>query len=358
MQSSALRAAADTARWADRHSAASRLTPEQSPRIVLLVVSLVAAFTIALVVTPLVATAQIARTYRVAVLANPTPEMPAYLQTFRASMLALGYTEGRNLSLDVRDTDPELMRVPTLVDELIAMNPDVLVGWESVAQVMRAKTTSIPIVLTGAIDPVRAGLAQSLRRPGMNVTGIAQLNDQLPAKHIEIMREILPRLARVGQLVDTTASGCKLVEEQARQAAGTFGAALVSYYVSNRDEIQRAFAEMEKERPDVLLPCPSAVLASFRNMLFENAVRLRIPLTSFVVANVPQGVLFSYAASRHEQFRRAAVYVDKILKGTNPGDLPIEQPTSFELVINLKTARTLGLRIPPSVLLRADRVIE
>jgi putative tryptophan/tyrosine transport system substrate-binding protein len=279
-------------------------------------------------------------------------------ESFRAGMRDLGYAEGGNLTLDVRLTDGDTSQLPALVDEVIALKPTVLVGWAQVAQVMRKKTTTIPIVLTGGIDPIRAGLAQILRRPGLNVTGVAQLTDLLPEKHLQLMREIQPRLARVGQLVDTTVSGGKLVEEQSRQAVQRLGAVFVPYYVQTRSEIEGAFSQMAKERPDVLLPCPSAVLLNFRELLIDNVLRLRIPFTSFIVANVREGVLFSYAASIHEGNRQAASYVDKILKGAKAGELPIEQPDRFEMVINLKTARLLGLTIPPSVLVRADRVIE
>ena len=260
--------------------------------------------------------------------------------------------------LDVRLVDREMAGVPAIVDEAIRLKPDVLVGWESVAQVMRAKTASIPIVLTGGMDPVGAGLAQSLRRPGLNATGVIQLHEVLPAKHIEIMREIFPQLRRVGALIDTTASTCTLVESHSRQAARGVGARITSYYVSTRTDIERAFAHMQNETPDVLLPCPSAMLFNFRDVLFDNVLRLRIPLTSVVPANVPDGVLFAYGASFHDTSRGAAMYVDKILKGAKPSDLPIEQPTKFELVINGKTARALNLTIPPSLLLRADHFIE
>ncbi|HEX9640723.1 MAG TPA: ABC transporter substrate-binding protein [Candidatus Krumholzibacteria bacterium] len=301
--------------------------------------------------------AQPAKVYRVGLVTLSGPEGRAYRDTFLGAMHGLGYVEGTNIVFDIREAGAAA-QVPGLVDELIALNPDVLVGWESVVQVMRAKTASIPLVLTGAVDPVKAGLAQSLRRPGMNVTGSAQLNDVLPAKHIEIARQIIPRLVRVGQLVDTTASGCKLIEARAREAAHSFGAVLTPYYVASREDIERAFSRMESERPDVLLPCPSSVLFAHRDLLFENVLRLRIPLTSYVVANVPAGVLFAYAASIHEGNRKAATYVDRILKGAKPGELPIEQPTNLELVVNLKTAQALKLAIPPAILLRADRVIE
>ncbi len=158
--------------------------------------------------------------------------------------------------------------------------------------------------------------------------------------------------------VDRNASACNVVERTAREATRRIGATFFPYYVNNGDEIKQAFARMEKDRPDVLLPCPSPVLGIHRKLLFDNAVRLRIPFISFVVAFMPDGVLFAYATSLHEIQRRAAAYVDRILKGAKPGDLPIEQPTRFELVVNLKTARALGLTVPQSVLLRADRVIE
>lgn len=302
--------------------------------------------------------AQVGRVFRVASIDAVTPEGREFGEAFRAGMRELGYVEGRNIVYETRATDRDMRSLPDMVDELIASKPDVLLANEHIAQVMRSKTTSIPIVLGVALDPVKAGLALSLRRPGLNVTGSAQLNDLLAAKHVEIIREILPRAGRIGQFVDTTQSGCKVVEEATAKAARSVGAVVVSYNVENRSDIERAFSQMEKARPDVLMPCPSLVLFNHRDLLFESAARLRIPFTSFGVSNVPPGVLFAYAASIPELYRRAATYVDKILKGAKPGDLPIEQPTRFELVVNLKTASALGLKIPQSVLLRADRVIE
>jgi putative ABC transport system substrate-binding protein len=311
---------------------------------------------------PLAAGAQIGRTYLIAnvELAKETNEHKSQIQAFRAAMRDLGYVEGKNLTVDWRFADNDVGRLRALVDEVIALKPDVLLAFEPVAQIMREKTTSIPIVLTGAFDPVRAGLAQSLGRPGMNVTGSTQLMDQLTAKHFEILRQILPRLTRIGQLVDTTAPGCRLIEEHARRSAQQLGIVFMPYLVGSRTEVEEAFSRMgtQRERPEALLPCPSPVLFSLRALLFESAVRLRIPFTSYVVTNLPLGVLFAYAATIDEGYHRAASYVDKILKGTGPGDLPIEQPTKFQFVINLKTAKALGLTIPPSLLLRADQVIE
>ena len=193
----------------------------------------------------------------------------------------------------------------------------------------------------------------------MNVTGSSLFLDQLAVKHIEIMRDIRPCLRRIGLLFDTTSdAACKVVEDGVRQAARSVGALSVSYRVSNRDEIERAFARMQSEQPDVLIPCPMPVLFNNRDLLFERAARLRIPFTSFVTASLPLGVLFSYSASFAESYRRAATYIDKILKGASPGGLPIEQPTRLELVINMKTAREFGITVPQAVLLRADRVVE
>ena len=302
--------------------------------------------------------AQAVRVYRVGVLTGPTGESTGTLDAFRTVLRGLGYVEGSNLILDVRIHDIEYKKVPDLVKDMMAQKPDVMVGWESLAQAMRAQSTTIPIVLAGGIDPVGAGLAQTLQRPGLNVTGAIQLNGELSEKHVGLAREIVPRLARVGLFVDRNASTCKAIEEHARKATRAIGATFVAYSVNNKADVEQAFALMEKDRPDVLLPCPSVVLFSLRPVLFENASRLRIPFTSFVVANVPPGVLFAYAADLKEIYRSAAGYVDKILRGANPAELPIEQPIKFEFVVNLKTARAYGITVPQSVLLRADRVLE
>jgi len=322
-------------------------------------IGLVVTLAICVGLAPLAARAQMARTYRVAMLEPfSTEEGRPYREAFLAAMRELGYVEGRNLILDLRTSDRDRTRVAALAEELIALKPDVLVSDSNAVQILREKTASIPIVLTASTDPVGDGVALSLSRPGLNVTGVAQLFDQLSTKHIEIMREILPRLTRVGMLVDSTSERCGRVESAARQASRTVGAVFVDYPVANRNEIEQAFSRMRTQRPDVLLPCPVALLFNNRDLLYENANRLRIPFTSFVTANLPLGVLFAYAPSFTEGYRKAASYVDRILKGANPGDLPIEQPTKFEFVLNLKTAKAFGLTIPHSVLLRADQVIQ
>jgi putative ABC transport system substrate-binding protein len=192
----------------------------------------------------------------------------------------------------------------------------------------------------------------------LNVTGSAIPFDALAGKHVEIIRQIQPRLFRIAFLYDTTSPRCAAVEQGARKAAQAFGAELLSYRVANREGVERAFTALATDRPGLLLPCPTAMLFNNRDAIFDGSLRLRIPFTSFVTANLPHGVLFSYAPSFAAGYRRAATFTDKILKGARPGELPIEEPTTFEFILNLKTARTLGLSIPPSVLLRADRVLE
>jgi putative ABC transport system substrate-binding protein len=303
---------------------------------------------------------QAGKVYRIGMLEPfSTAEAVPYRQAFFDAMRELGYIEGRNVIFDVRTGDRDTARLPPLVDELIALKPDVLVGSEVLAQVAQAKAVPIPVVMTISFDPVGAGVAQSLRRPGMNVTGVALFLDQLAGKHIEIMRETLPRLAPVGLIVDTTVPSIgKVVETGAGQAARSVGATLVIYRVANRNELEQAFSRMETERPDFLMPCPTPMLFNNRDLLYSSAIRLRIPFTSFVTANLPLGVLFAYAPSFAEGYRKAASYVDKILKGAKGGEVPIEQPTRLEFVLNLKTAKTMGLTIPSLIRLRADQIIE
>ena len=298
------------------------------------------------------------KVYRVVMVNLKSAEPSRVVEAFLLAMRELGYEQGRNLEFELLKAKRDASNLRAVADEAIARKPDVLLAWESLAQALRARSTNIPIVLTGSIDPVKAGLAKSLSRPGLNVTGFGQLNELLPAKHMELLREILPRMKRVAQLVESSAGGCRIAEALSAKAAQSIGCSLTPYYVSNLAEIEKAFAQMELDPPDALLPCPAPVLYAHRDLLFENVLRLRIPLTSYIVGNVPRGVLFAYAASLIELYRRAASYVDKILRGAKAGDIPIELPTTFELVVNLGTAKALGLAVPQSVLLRADRVIE
>ena len=275
-------------------------------------------------------------------------------EAFREGLREQGYAVGRDLILDVRYADGDRSRLPGIVDELIALKPEVLAGFESVAQVMQAKTSTIPIVLTNSSNPVAIGLARSLRRPGGNVTGVASLWEELPAKQIEILREILPRLSRIGLLLDTTYPGSKATEEVARKSAATVGARIVTYSVRDREELDQVLARIAKDRPEALMGGAGGVVINHARLITEEALRLKIPS----LGSLRMQSLFYYGPSLLQAYRDAAKYVDRILKGAKAAELPIEQPTRFELVVNLKVARAIGVRIPASVLGRADQVIE
>ena len=304
--------------------------------------------------------AQAGRTYRVASIWMATEAtVRPFEQVFLDALRKHGYVVGRDFVYESRYADGNAARLPGLIDELVALKPDVLAGIEQVARVMKDKTATIPIVLTNSSDPVAIGLVQSLARPGGNVTGASFLYEQLGPKHMELLREIFPRLAKVGQLHDTNVPSSKAAQENAREAARKLGLAYVPYHVASRADVERAFAAMAKDRPDALVPSAgSGMLFGLRPMVVENALRLRIAYTGGTAPHAEAGGLFSYGANLEEGFRLAASYVDRILKGAKPADMPVQQPTRFEMVINLKTAKALGVKIPHSVLFRADRVIE
>jgi putative tryptophan/tyrosine transport system substrate-binding protein len=307
----------------------------------------------------LTARAEPTRIYRVAYVAF---QDEAGNQPFHDALISVlrdrGYTLGRNILYEKRYANSQQTRVPALVDELLVLKPDVLVGIEQVARVMMSKTSTIPIVLINSIDPVAAGLVKSLSRPGGNVTGVSLQFRELVQKHLELLREIVPRLRRVGQFHDVNFPGGAKLEESAREAAASLGVEYVPYFFADRSGMERAFAEMARNPPDGFLPGGSALLFTLRHTMIDTLLRLRIPSGSLVPSFADLGALFSYGPSLEDSFRLAATYVDRILRGANPRDLPVEQPTKFELVINLQTAKHLGLTIPQSVLLRATRVIE
>ena len=304
--------------------------------------------------------AQAGKTHRVASawMATEATVRP-YEQAFLDALQKLGHVVGRNLVYESRYADGEPARLPGLIDELIALKPDLLAGIEQVARVMKGRTSTIPIVLTSSSDPVAARLVQSLARPGGNVTGSSTNYEQLGPKHIELMRELLPRMTKVAQLYDTNVPSSKAAEVNARQSAKKLGLSFFPYYVASRADVERAFVEMARNRPDALMGgAGSGMLFGLRQLTIENTARLRIADISTVASYADLGGLMSYGPSLEEAFRLAATYVDRILKGARPADLPVQQPTRFEMVINLKTAKALGVTIPQSVLLRADRVIE
>jgi putative ABC transport system substrate-binding protein len=313
----------------------------------------------ALLASPL-ARAQAGRTYRIgSVYLAASSTTKTYEEAFLDGLRELGFERGRNLVYDVRNCDGDPSRLPAAVDEVIALKPDLLAGIEQVAKVMRSKTATIPIVLTHSTDPVAAGLAKTLARPGGNVTGMAALTEVMSAKSVEILSEIVPQMKTVAVILDPNVPASANIERHVREAAMAKRATAVFYRARDRTELAQAFAATERDRPDGIINASgSGTLFGERQFIADNALRLRIPSAAATLASVEAGSLFAYSASLSGLFRQAASHAARILKGANPGELPIEQPTKFELVINMKTAKALGLTIPQSVLLRADRVIE
>ena len=276
-----------------------------------------------------------------------------------------GYVIGRNVALDMRYARGDYNRLPALAEELIALKPDVLIGIETSAQVMRSRTTTIPIVLSAGVDPVAAGLAQSLARPGTNVTGLAYRQDQLIAKQIEQLTEIVPKLQRIALLNyaaladEPIAPLVARYEQYAKAAASEKALTLIVTAARDPGGVRQAFAQIEKAGAQAIVVGSTGSAWQLRHEVIDQIRRLRLPsISALPAAWAEAGGLATYGPNFLENFRYAATYVARILKGAKPAELPIEEPAKFEFVINLKTAREIGIAIPRSVLLRADRVIE
>ncbi len=280
---------------------------------------------------------------------------------FLAGMKEHGYEVGRNFVFDARYADGDVARYPALVDEVIALKPDVLMGTSTgLAIEMKRKTAVIPIVTGTTSDPVGSGLAQSLARPGGNVTGMAVQIHELSAKHIELMAEALPGMRRVAVL--THLAGEKHLweryEELARTSAAAKGATVEAHRVKNLDEIRQVFHTLEKRRVDALLITPSPPTNILRRDIVESAAKIRLPSIGYEDGWARDGSLMSYGPNFAAAHRRSAYFVDRIFKGAKPGELPIEQPTVFSFLVNAKVAKAFGIKIPGPILLRADLVIE
>jgi putative ABC transport system substrate-binding protein len=314
----------------------------------------------ALLAAPLALAQQPGRSYRIGMawIADAATVQP-YQDAFLAGLRELGFERGRNLVVDVRNCDGNQALLPGAVDELLALKPDLLAGIEQVAQVMRRKTAAIPIVLTHSNDPVAAGLVKTLARPGGNVTGMSAMSELILAKQAEMMFELLPRLTRLAMFLDPGVPASSSMEQHVRAVAQSRGATLMSRYVKDHAELDQAFAEFERERTEGLLAGGgSGMLFPNRKLIAERGLALGIAVSGGAQAWAQTGSLFAYGPSLQDIMRRSASHAARILRGAKPGDLPIEQASVFELIINMRTARALGIRIPPTVLLRADRVIE
>ena len=295
---------------------------------------------------------------RIGVLVSGSPTTHKFMaDAFRQNLRALGYVEGQSVSLEYRWAEGKLDRLPDLAAELVRLEVDVMVvGGTPAVSAAKQATSAIPIVVWGAGDLVGAGLVASLARPGGNVTGTHDLSPELSGKRLQLLKETVPKLARVAVLRSRPESALPLRETEA--AARTLGVQLQLLEVRTPDEFQGAYAAMIRERANALVIVMSGFTLFHRRQLLDLAVKSRLPMVCEASEFAPDGCLIAYGPDRLDAIRQAAGFVDRILKGAKPGDLPIDQPRKFHLVINLKTAKALGLTIPPSLLLRADYVIE
>jgi putative ABC transport system substrate-binding protein len=306
--------------------------------------------------SPLVAEAQATgKVARIGWLAN-SPSDP-FTEAFKQGLRELGYVEGQNIALEYRWTEGKIERLPNLATDLVRVKVDVIVASSQGAVAAKQATSTIPIVMPIITDPVRLGLVESLARPGGNATGFATQNDELPGKWFALVKETLPKVSRVAVLVHPTYDGG--VQLKASEAAARLlGVRLQALKVEHGDDLATAFAEIQKNRADALVISSSPLFYLHKTQLVEFAAKRRLPTIYHQSEFVVSGGLMSYAPDFRDLFRRSATYVDKILKGAKPGDLPVQQPTKFELVINRRTAKTLGLTIPQTLLLQADKLIE
>jgi putative ABC transport system substrate-binding protein len=314
-----------------------------------------------LLAAPLAVEAQPGKVYRIGLLdySSPNPGRQAWWNAFRQRMRELGYVEGQNVSFEPRWAQGDQVRVRKLAAELVGLKVDLIAtGGQSAAIAAKRVTSTIPIVMATGSDPVALGIVASLRHPGGNVTGLTSINSELTAKRLDLLRNLAPRASRIAIMWDETDTGSRLGEQEVEAAAKTAGLTIHSVPVGSAAGLDATFAAMVRGRAGALMVVSTARLFSYRKRIAELAVKHRIPSVVGLREYVEAGSLASYGTDYPDLFRRAAVYVDKILKGAKPGDLPVEQPTKFELVINLKTAKALGLTIPPSLLGRADEVIQ
>jgi putative ABC transport system substrate-binding protein len=312
---------------------------------------------VAALAAPLAAEAQPAgKNPRIGILRPGSPPDPL-VEAFRQGLRELGYDEGRNISIEYRWAEGRDERLPGLAADLVRLKMDVIVAGVGAVEAAKRVTTTIPIVMPVSTDPVRAGLVTSLARPGGNITGVTTLSGELPGKWLELLKETVPRISRVAVLWDSAGDPSQVQTSEA--AARSLGVRLHVLKVGRADGFESAFAEARKREAGALIVVGSSLFYVHRARLVELAAKHQIPTIyaqrEFVVGS---GGLMSYGADYHHLFRRAATYVDRILKGAKPADLPVEQPTKFELVINLRTAKALGLTIAPAVLARADEIIQ
>ena len=303
---------------------------------------------------------QTGNVYRIGFLGNSTAALEANLVgPFREGLRDLGYVEGRNVLIEYRWAEGKYDRFPALIGELLALKVAVIVtaGTPATLAVKKA-TTSVPLVMSAVGDPVGAGIVPSLSHPGGNITGLTAISTEMDAKRLELLREVVPSVSYIALLWNAASPLQVLAEKQVQAAAQVLRMRVLSLGVKTEEEIKSALAVMARERPDALLVLADRLLLHHRALIMDFATRHRLPGVHAYRELVEAGGLMSFGPSYADMHKRAAYFVDRILKGAKPGDLPVERPRTFELVINLKVAKALGLTIPQSVLLRGTEIIQ
>jgi len=329
---------------------------------VILRTALAACMALGILASPLAGGAQPAgRVYRIGYLSSQSPSAAAsHLEAFRQALRDLGYVDGHNLRIEYRFAEGKLDRLVGFAAELVRLNVDVMItGGTPGTRAAQRATRTIPLIMTVVGDPIEAGLVASLAKPGRNVTGLTQMAPQLSGKRLELLKEAFPRTSRIAVFVDADLSIPQMAFQETRAAAKMLGIRLLPLEVRGpHPDLDGAFRTATSQGADALMTVAGPIVELHRKRVVELAAKSRLPAIYPTSEFVEAGGLMSYGPDRVDLSRRAATYVDKILKGAKPADLPVEQPTKFELVINLKTAEALGITIPQSLLLRADQVIE
>jgi putative ABC transport system substrate-binding protein len=297
---------------------------------------------------------QPARIFRIGILfASSASAQSARVEAFRQRLRELGYVEGKNIVIEYRYADGKLERLPNLAAELVGLKVDVIVTVPQAILAAQKASPTIPIVFALHSDPVGTGLVSSLARPGGNITGLSLMAKDLDGKRLELLKETFPKVARVAFL-----RGMNQALTEMESAAKALGVKLLSLPVRNLEDFESAFARAKRERAQALITSTGGLITTQQRQVLDFASKNRLPAMYPASEFVEAGGLMSYAPSYTDLFRRAADFVDKILKGTKPADIPVEQPTKFEFIVNLKTAKQIGVTVAPSVLARADRVIR
>jgi putative ABC transport system substrate-binding protein len=314
-------------------------------------------------VLPLAAAAeQTAKLHRIGLLsANPADDPVAMelLAAFVEGLRELGWIEGTNVVFERRYAANRPERLPELAQEIVRLNVDVIVTPTTTATLAaKQATTTIPIVMTNPGDPLGSGLVESLARPGGNVTGLSTMGPDTAGKRLQLLRQLLPQVSHVAVIWNATNPYATAMFRETERAAQVLGIIIQSLEVRSPDDFERAFEAMQRQQPEAMIPVTDPLTTNFRQQIVDFAATHRLPAIYGVKEFAKAGGLMAYGTSLRDLNRRAASYVDKLLRGAKPGDLPIEQATKFELVLNLKTAKALGLTIPPSILAIADEVIE